>query len=101
MLFQMLLCGECYENVTLEGVQTIHRSTPCLLVRVPGYRSRGPVSIPGATRFSEKQWFWNGLHVLSGSVLEIREYGRRGTVTLSTWRPRSAKIGTNFADKSL
>jgi hypothetical protein len=25
-----------------------------LLVRVPGYRSRGPGSIPGATRFSEK-----------------------------------------------
>jgi hypothetical protein len=25
-----------------------------LVVRVPGYRSRGPVSIPGATRFSEK-----------------------------------------------
>jgi hypothetical protein len=24
-----------------------------LVVRVPGYRSRGPVSIPGATRFSE------------------------------------------------
>jgi hypothetical protein len=25
-----------------------------LEVRVPGYRSRGPGSIPGATRFSEK-----------------------------------------------
>jgi hypothetical protein len=25
-----------------------------LVVRVPGYRSRGPVSILGATRFSEK-----------------------------------------------
>jgi hypothetical protein len=25
-----------------------------LLVRVPGYISRGPGSIPGATRFSEK-----------------------------------------------
>jgi hypothetical protein len=25
-----------------------------LMVRVPGYRSRGPGSIPGATRFSEK-----------------------------------------------
>jgi hypothetical protein len=24
------------------------------VVRVPGYRSWGPVSIPGATRFSEK-----------------------------------------------
>jgi hypothetical protein len=26
----------------------------CGLVRVPGYRSRGQGSIPGATRFSEK-----------------------------------------------
>jgi hypothetical protein len=25
-----------------------------LVVRVPGYRSRGPGSIPGSTRFSEK-----------------------------------------------
>jgi hypothetical protein len=25
-----------------------------LVVRVPGYRSRGPDSIPGVTRFSEK-----------------------------------------------
>jgi hypothetical protein len=25
-----------------------------VLVRVPGYRSRGPASIPGTTRFSEK-----------------------------------------------
>jgi hypothetical protein len=25
-----------------------------LVVRVPGYRSRGPCSIPGATKFSEK-----------------------------------------------
>jgi hypothetical protein len=25
-----------------------------LVVRVPGYRSGGPCSIPGATRFSEK-----------------------------------------------
>jgi hypothetical protein len=25
-----------------------------VVVRVPGYRSRGPGSIPGATRFSEK-----------------------------------------------
>jgi hypothetical protein len=26
------------------------------VVRVPGYRFEGPGSIPGATRFSEKQW---------------------------------------------
>jgi hypothetical protein len=27
-----------------------------LVVRVPGYTSRGPSSISGATRFSEIQW---------------------------------------------
>jgi hypothetical protein len=32
-----------------------YRSVLCgLVVRVPGYRSRGPDSIPGTTRFSEK-----------------------------------------------
>jgi hypothetical protein len=36
-----------------------------LVVRVPGYRSRDPGSIPGATRFSEKQWVWNGVHSAS------------------------------------
>jgi hypothetical protein len=35
-----------------------------LVVRVPGYRSRGPGSIPGTTRFSEK-WFWNGVYSAS------------------------------------
>jgi hypothetical protein len=35
------------------------------VVRVPGYRSRGPCSIPTATRFSEKWWVWNGVHSAS------------------------------------
>jgi hypothetical protein len=34
----------------------------------------------------------------SSSGLEKREYGRRD-VTLTTWHPLSAKVGTNFADK--
>jgi hypothetical protein len=34
----------------------------------------------------------------SGSGLEMREYGRRD-VTLATWHPLSAKVGTNFDDK--
>jgi hypothetical protein len=59
-----------------------------LVFRVPDYRSRGPGSIPGATRFSAKLWVWNGVHSLvstieeilerksSSSDLENREYGR-------------------------
>jgi hypothetical protein len=55
----------------------------CGLVRVPGYRSRGPDSIPGATRFSEKYWVWN-----IDSVIATDPYD---AMTLS--------ICTNFADK--
>jgi hypothetical protein len=36
-----------------------------LVTRVSGYRSRGPGSIPGATRLSEKQWVWTGIHPAS------------------------------------
>jgi hypothetical protein len=36
-----------------------------LMVRVPGYRYRGPGSIPGVTRFSEKSWAWNQIHSAS------------------------------------
>jgi hypothetical protein len=35
----------------------------------------------------------------SGSGLEIREYGRRGSVVLPTCQPLSAKVGSKFADK--
>jgi hypothetical protein len=40
------------------------------VVRVPGYRSRSPGSIPGATRLSEK--VWNGGH--SASWVQLRSY---------------------------
>jgi hypothetical protein len=43
-----------------------------LVVRVPGYRSRGPCTIPGATRFSEKLWLWDGVH--SASSAQLRSY---------------------------
>jgi hypothetical protein len=36
-----------------------------LEVSVLGYKSRRPGSIPSATRFSEKQWVWNGVHSAS------------------------------------
>jgi hypothetical protein len=41
------------------------------LVRVLGYRSGGPSSIPGTTR-KEKQWVWNGVH--SASWVQLRSY---------------------------
>jgi hypothetical protein len=34
-----------------------------------------------------------------GSGLEIRDYGLRGSVTLTAVYPVSAKVGTNFAGK--
>jgi hypothetical protein len=43
-----------------------------LVVRVPGYRSKGPGSISGATRFSQKCWVWNGVH--SASLVQLRNY---------------------------
>jgi hypothetical protein len=43
-----------------------------LVVRVPGYRSRGPGSISCAIRFSEKYWVWNG--VRSASWVQLRSY---------------------------
>jgi hypothetical protein len=68
-----------------------------LVVRVPGYRRRGPGSIPGATRFPEKHWVKNGVHSAlraqlssnleeksGGSGLENRDYDRRGFAPLTT-----------------
>jgi hypothetical protein len=43
-----------------------------VVVRVPGYRSREPSSIPDATRFSQKQWVWNGVH--SAWFVQLRSY---------------------------
>jgi hypothetical protein len=33
------------------------------------------------------------------SGLEIRKYGLWGSVTLTSWHPLSAKLGSNVADK--
>jgi hypothetical protein len=43
-----------------------------LMVRFPGYRSRDPGSITGATRFSDKWWVWKGVH--SASRIQLRSY---------------------------
>jgi hypothetical protein len=75
-----------------------------LVVRVPGYRSRGPGLVPVATRFSEKSWgplsLVSAIEGLLGIKIsdsgpESREYGRRD---LLRW-PIFAKVGSNFAEK--
>jgi hypothetical protein len=43
-----------------------------LVVRVPGYRSTGPRSIPGAIRLSVKYRVWDGIH--SASWVQLRSY---------------------------
>jgi hypothetical protein len=45
-----------------------------LVVGVPDYISRGTGSIPGATRFSEKYWVWNGVHL--ASWVQLRSYSK-------------------------
>jgi hypothetical protein len=42
------------KTICADVIQKLLKYVCGLVVRVPGYRSRGPGSIPGATRFSEK-----------------------------------------------
>jgi hypothetical protein len=75
-----------------------------LVVRVLGYRSGGPGSIPGSTRkkingsgkgsTQPREYNWGATWWKSnGSCLENR------SITLTTWHPLSAKVGNHFADK--
>jgi hypothetical protein len=60
-------------NVIANSVHIMFRDRLCgLVVRDPGDISRGPDSIPGATRFSEKQWVWNRVH--SASWVQLSSY---------------------------
>jgi hypothetical protein len=67
----------------------------CQVVRVPGYRTKGPGLIPGATRVSTTEELLGRKG--SGTGKECREYGSRD-VTL-TWHPLYTKVGINWAYK--
>jgi hypothetical protein len=68
----------------------------CFLVdRFPGYRSRGPVSIPGATRISVKYWVWNG--VLSASWVQLRSY-LEDKVAAPVWKTEIIAVGIRHVD---
>jgi hypothetical protein len=62
-------------NATSHTKNPIWQKEDCLcglVVRVPGYRSRDPDLIPGATRFSKKQWVWNMVH--SAWRVQLKSY---------------------------
>jgi hypothetical protein len=46
------------------------------VIRVPGYKSKGTGSIPGATRFSEKLWVWNRVYTASLSTIDEHLKGK-------------------------
>jgi hypothetical protein len=56
--------GESREFQSQKG-RDFHTCSHLSGLRVPGCRFRGLGSIPGTTRFSEKQWLWNRVHPAS------------------------------------
>jgi hypothetical protein len=66
-----------------------------LVVRVPGYRCRGPGFIPGATRFSEKNWVWNGVH--SALWVQLRSYLKE-KVAAPVQKVENTAVGIRQAD---
>jgi hypothetical protein len=82
-----------------------------LVVRVLGYRSGGPGSIPGTTRKKKVVGLDRGpLSLVStteelldrkvaASVNKTERIRPEGSVRLTTWHPLSAQVGNHFADK--
>jgi hypothetical protein len=71
-----MYCASC--EVRTEFLYAIYKKVDrlCgLVVRVPGYRSRGPASIPGATRFSEER----GPLSLVSTIEELLERNSSGS----------------------
>jgi hypothetical protein len=106
---QVGICVRCYIlHILMPLSYLIFRfyltASVVLVVRVPGYRSRGLGSNPGATTISEKWWVWNGIHSAlvstieeqlerksGGSSLENREYSHRGSAMVTTQHPSIRK----------
>jgi hypothetical protein len=65
------------------------------VVRVLGYRSRDLGSIPGASRFSEKQWVWNGIH--SASWVQLISYLEE-KVAAPVWKTENTVVRIIRAD---
>jgi hypothetical protein len=66
------------------------------VARVSGYRSRGPGSIPGAIRFSEKWWVWNGIY--SASWVWLRSYLNGKSSGIGSRNPRLTVVWIRCAD---
>jgi hypothetical protein len=65
------------------------------VVRVPGYRSRGPGSIPGAATCSEKKWVWNGVH--SALWVQLRSYLKE-IAAGPVYKSENTAVGIRHAD---
>jgi hypothetical protein len=66
-----------------------------MLNYVRGYRSRGPGSIPGPTRLSEKYWVWNGTH--SASWVQLKSYFVE-KVAVPLYKTEITSVGIGHAD---
>jgi hypothetical protein len=54
-----------------------------------------PGSIPGATRFPEKLWVWNGVH--SASSVQLRSYLKE-QVAAPVYKSENTAVGIRHAD---
>jgi hypothetical protein len=76
----------------------LNTSIAVTAVRVPGYRSKGPGCIPGATRFSEKYCTYNGVH--STLLVQLRSY-MKGKVAAQVSKAENMAVGICCADHAL